>query len=52
MPHVDELQMPRLIKAFQKITDQDVRRMIVRFAEEQLKKQPAELQSIEPRDLD
>ena len=38
MPNVDDLQMLRLIKAFQKISDQDVRRLIVLFAEEQLEK--------------
>jgi len=35
---VEDLQMLRLIKAFQKITDQDTRRMILLFVEEQLQK--------------
>jgi hypothetical protein len=40
MPHsVDDLQLLRLIKAFQKITDQDLRRMVVRLVEEKLEKQ-------------
>ena len=39
MPNsLEDLQMLRLIKAFQKISDQDVRRMIVLYAEEQLEK--------------
>ncbi|WP_448041537.1 hypothetical protein [Bradyrhizobium liaoningense] len=36
---VEDLQMLRLIKAFQKITDQDARRLVVVFVEEQLEKQ-------------
>jgi len=35
----EDLQMLRLIKAFQKIADPETRRMVVRFAEEQLEKQ-------------
>ena len=35
---VEDLQMLRLIKAFQKISDQDVRRMVVLYTEEQLEK--------------
>ncbi|CUT11374.1 hypothetical protein BF49_2454 [Bradyrhizobium sp.] len=38
---VEDLQMLRLIRAFQKITDQDSRRMVVMFVEEQLDKQLA-----------
>lgn len=38
---VEDLQMLRLIKAFQKITDQDARRLVVSFIE-QLEKQQAE----------
>lgn len=38
---VEDLQMLRLIKAFQKITDQDARRLVVSFVE-QLEKQQAE----------
>lgn len=38
---VEDLQILRLIKAFRKITDQDVRRLIILFAEEQLQKQQA-----------
>jgi hypothetical protein len=37
----EDLQILRLIKAFQKLTDQDVRRMVVRFVEEQVEKQTA-----------
>jgi hypothetical protein len=36
---VEDLQMLRLIKTFQKITEPDVRREILLFAEEQLQKQ-------------
>jgi hypothetical protein len=35
---VDDLQMLRLIKAFQKLSDQDTRRMVVLFVEEQVEK--------------
>lgn len=35
---VEDLQMLRLIKAFQKISDQDARRMVVQYVEEQLDK--------------
>jgi hypothetical protein len=38
---VEDLQILRLIRAFQKLTDQDTRRMIVRYVEEQLEKQTA-----------
>ena len=38
---VEDLQMLRLIKAFRKISDQDVRRTVVLFAEEQVEKQQA-----------
>ncbi|MDA9508940.1 hypothetical protein XI09_30765 [Bradyrhizobium sp. CCBAU 11386] len=38
---VEDLQILRLIKAFQKITDQDARRLIILFVEEQLQKQQA-----------
>ena len=42
MPNgVEDLQILRLIKAFQKLTDQDTRRMIVRYVEELLEKQEA-----------
>lgn len=37
----EDLQILRLIKTFQKITDQDVRRLIILFVEEQLQKQEA-----------
>lgn len=36
---VEDMQMLRLIKAFQKITHPDLRRSIVVYAEEQLEKQ-------------
>lgn len=35
---VEDLQMLRLIKAFQKISDQDARRMVLQYVEEQLDK--------------
>lgn len=38
---VEDLQMLRLIKSFQKITDQDARRLVLSFVE-QLEKQQAE----------
>lgn len=38
---VEDLQILRLIRAFQKITDQDARRLIILCAEEQLQKQQA-----------
>jgi hypothetical protein len=45
----DDAQMLRLIKAFQKITDGDVRRMIVRFTEEKLaEQQPTSASAGEP----
>ncbi|MDH2357233.1 hypothetical protein QCM80_42705 [Bradyrhizobium sp. SSUT112] len=33
---VEDLQILRLIKAFQKLTDQDTRRMVLRYIEEQV----------------
>ena len=39
---VEDLQMLRLIKAFQKIADPDLRRMIVLLVEEQAEKPGAE----------
>lgn len=45
---VDDLQMLRLIKTFQKLTDPEVRRMVVLFAEEQLRKQQGETNKIPP----
>jgi hypothetical protein len=42
MPNnIQDLQMLRLIKAFNKITDEGTRRMIVLFVEEQVQKQGA-----------
>jgi len=42
MPNgTEDLQILRLIKAFQKISDPEVRRMVVLFAEEQLERQHA-----------
>jgi hypothetical protein len=38
---VEDLQMLRLIKAFQKMTDQEARRMVILYVEEQLEKQLA-----------
>lgn len=38
---IDDLQMLRLIKAFQKLADQDARRLVLSFVEEQLEKQTA-----------
>ena len=38
---VEDLQILRLIKAFQKLTDQDTRRMAVRYVEELVDKQIA-----------
>lgn len=35
---IEDLQMLRLLKAFQKITDPDTRRMILLYVEEQLEK--------------
>ena len=37
----EDLQMLRLIKAFQKIKDPNTRRMIVEFVEEELRKEEA-----------
>ena len=54
MPHAfDDMQLLRLIKAFQKITDQHVRRMVVRLVEEKLEKQqlPSKVPGGETRDL-
>lgn len=40
MPNnVEDLQMLRLIKAFQRISDQDARRMVVLHVEQQAEKQ-------------
>ncbi|WP_271568456.1 hypothetical protein [Bradyrhizobium sp. CCBAU 11386] len=39
----DDLEMLRLIKAFQKITDQDTRRMILLYVDEQLEKRQAKV---------
>ena len=36
---VEDLQILRLIRAFQKLSDQDTRRVIVRYVEEQVEKQ-------------
>lgn len=36
---VEDLQMLRLIKAFQKMSDQDARRMIALYVEEQVEMQ-------------
>jgi hypothetical protein len=47
---VEDLQMLRLIKTFQKITDPDTRRMIVVYAEEQLQKQQTKLAETPPQD--
>lgn len=41
---VEDLQMLRLIKAFQKISDRDARRMVVQYVEEQLDKLQAKSQ--------
>jgi hypothetical protein len=38
---VEDLQILRLIRAFQKLTDQETRRVIVRYVEEQAEKQTA-----------
>ena len=38
---VEDLQILRLIKAFQKLRDHDTRRMVVRYVEEQVEKQTA-----------
>lgn len=38
---VEDLQILRLIRAFQKLTDKDARRMIVRYVEEQVERQMA-----------
>lgn len=35
----EDLQILRLIKAFQKLADHEVRRMVVKFVEEQVEKQ-------------
>lgn len=41
----EDLQILRLIKAFQKITDPDARRLIVRQLEEQAERQQAQQRS-------
>ncbi|UPK32137.1 hypothetical protein IVB18_27995 [Bradyrhizobium sp. 186] len=38
----EDLQMLRLIRAFQKLADQDTRRMVLLYVEEQVQKQQAE----------
>jgi hypothetical protein len=38
---VEDLQMLRMIKAFQRVKDEDTRRMILLFVEEQAKKENA-----------
>ncbi|WP_298877742.1 hypothetical protein [uncultured Bradyrhizobium sp.] len=38
---VEELHLLRLIRAFQKLTDQDTRQMIICYVEEQVEKQQA-----------
>jgi hypothetical protein len=38
---VEDLQMLRLVRAFQKIADPDARRLVLMFVEEQLEKQQA-----------
>jgi len=40
---VEDLQILRLVKAFQKLTDQDTRRQVVRYVEEVLEKQTAKV---------
>ncbi|MCK1447252.1 hypothetical protein IVB34_40225 [Bradyrhizobium sp. 2] len=51
MPNgVEDLQVLRLIKTFQKITDPDIRRMIVVYAEEQLQKQQTKPTESPPKD--
>jgi hypothetical protein len=39
---VEDLQMLRLIRAFQKLTDQGTRRTLLLYVEEQVQKQQAE----------
>ncbi|WP_201724145.1 hypothetical protein [Bradyrhizobium centrolobii] len=36
---VEDLEMLRLIKAFQKVRDKDARRMILRYLEDQVRKE-------------
>ncbi|UWU66215.1 hypothetical protein [Bradyrhizobium sp. NC92] len=38
---IEDLEMLRLLKAFQKITDPDTRRMILLYVEEQMEKREA-----------
>lgn len=45
---VEDLQMLRLIRAFQKVTDQDTRHMIIRYVEERVEKQQAKTNSPPP----
>jgi hypothetical protein len=45
---VEDLQLLRLIRAFQKVTDQDTRHMIIRYVEEQVDKQRAKTNSPPP----
>ncbi|MGY4365263.1 hypothetical protein ACVW1A_001328 [Bradyrhizobium sp. LB1.3] len=44
----DDLQMLRLIKAFQRIVDRDTRRTVVLYVEEQAQKQESQQQSKAP----
>ncbi len=52
MSGVEDLQTLRLIRAFRKITDQDVRRLVVAYVEEQLgrNKSPGEPSTSSPAD--
>ncbi|TFW55795.1 hypothetical protein CT676_38475 [Bradyrhizobium sp. MOS001] len=43
---IEDLQMLRLIKAFEKITDQDSRRMVLQYVEELLEKERTKVQQI------
>ena len=46
---VEDLQMLRLITAFQKIADKDARRLVLMFVEEQLEKQLEKQQAQSPQ---
>lgn len=48
IPADQHLQMLRLIRAFQKLTDQDTRQMIIRYVQEQVEKQKAKTNSAPP----
>lgn len=41
---IEDLQMLRLIKAFEKITDQKLRRMVLQYVEELLEKERTKVQ--------